>query len=944
MALDMNAAVKISATVSGQSAVDNLRDSMDKMSGSAVGLAKTFAAGFIGLQAIQAVGTFAKSVMDTADTMDEMSQRTGLTVEQLSELDYAAKISGTSIDAVQTAMAKLAAKATDAATGNKTAAVAFDALGISVKDSSGALKSQLQLFEEVGQRIAAINDPTLRAALAIEVFGKSGAQLLPLLQDMGKLRQEARDLGGVIGSDFAASAAQFNDNLDRMTLMSKGLAMAIMNEVLPSLNQMMTEMMVGMKVFGSFSSAMWNVGTTNPFNSLEENAKKYNDQVANLEAQIKKTASENKRWATQTLSSLNSQLETAKKLAEYFNTMVGKKNPQATDQSGGNGADIAGRRALDALSKANAATAQLTDAQREAKRQEEERKRIIEQLSDSVFKLKEGEDQLTLAKLKSLNATPKQIEQAKELMNQRKGLIDAAEAQKQKEKDLEQVLQDVAKAAEKLASDSQRVWDSTRTPLEKYNEEVERLQKLYDAGSISANTFERAQSNAFKEIAAAGESVFNETRTPLEKYNAEMERLAKVYDTGTISANTYARAQRNTLDEFLSINESVFSQTRTPLEKYNEELERLEQLFKEGSISASTFERAQKQALDGFKSAGASVFNETRTPLEQYNAELERLQKLFNEGTISADTLSRAQKRAIDDFKAAGASAFNETKSPLDKYNAELERLQILFDEGTISAETFARAQTQAFENLQSVGASVFNATRTPLEKYNLELERLDELLKNGAISYETYQRAVKMAYDDMENFGTKSEDIFKAMESAMLGFAKSSADAIVDFVTGAEMNFENLITSMLKDLARLAVYKTITEPLFNWAGSFLPTPAVKSANGNAFMDGNLMAFASGGIVNRPTLFPMANGTGLMGEAGPEAIMPLQRTSSGKLGVIAQGGGGNNVTVNVNVESGQTTSTSDNQQVEKLGGYIAKAVQSELLKQKRPGGILFAGA
>ncbi|MEM8698205.1 MAG: phage tail tape measure protein [Pseudomonadota bacterium] len=75
---------------------------------------------------------------------------------------------------------------------------------------------------------------------------------------------------------------------------------------------------------------------------------------------------------------------------------------------------------------------------------------------------------------------------------------------------------------------------------------------------------------------------------------------------------------------------------------------------------------------------------------------------------------------------------------------------------------------------------------------------------------------------------------------------------------------------------------------------------ALGFAKGGAFTSGNVRAFASGGIVSSPTLFPMRNGTGLMGEAGPEAIMPLRRGADGRLGVAAAGGGGGTkVVVNI---------------------------------------------
>jgi lambda family phage tail tape measure protein len=73
------------------------------------------------------------------------------------------------------------------------------------------------------------------------------------------------------------------------------------------------------------------------------------------------------------------------------------------------------------------------------------------------------------------------------------------------------------------------------------------------------------------------------------------------------------------------------------------------------------------------------------------------------------------------------------------------------------------------------------------------------------------------------------------------------------------------------------------------------------SALGNIFSGGQAMAFANGGVYDRPTIFPMARGMGLMGEAGPEAVMPLKRTKSGKLGVAMEGGGSNVVNTSLTV-------------------------------------------
>ena len=118
-------------------------------------------------------------------------------------------------------------------------------------------------------------------------------------------------------------------------------------------------------------------------------------------------------------------------------------------------------------------------------------------------------------------------------------------------------------------------------------------------------------------------------------------------------------------------------------------------------------------------------------------------------------------------------------------------------------------------------------------------------------------------------------------------------------------------------------------------------SPIEVAANGATFANG-IAKFASGGIVNRPTLFKFASGgamqTGVMGEAGPEAIMPLKRGADGKLGV-AGGGGGTSVVVNVDA-SGNSQVSGNAGQGEQLGRVISQAVQQELIKQKRPGGIL----
>lgn len=199
-------------------------------------------------------------------------------------------------------------------------------------------------------------------------------------------------------------------------------------------------------------------------------------------------------------------------------------------------------------------------------------------------------------------------------------------------------------------------------------------------------------------------------------------------------------------------------------------------------------------------------------------------------------------------------------------------------------------AQREANE-LQREAARIIAETRTESEKYAAQVQKLDTLLASGAITQDTYNRAI----DDLKGSLTTAADYAGALES-------SFESAFTSFVTGASSARE-AASQLLGQLAQLFAQSAFRSligngGLFSGLGNFLA-----NANGNVFSGGRVQAFANGGIVNGPTLFPMANGTGLMGEAGPEAVMPLTRVG-GKLGVRAVGGGGGTV-INIDARGAQ---------------------------------------
>lgn len=247
--------------------------------------------------------------------------------------------------------------------------------------------------------------------------------------------------------------------------------------------------------------------------------------------------------------------------------------------------------------------------------------------------------------------------------------------------------------------------------------------------------------------------------------------------------------------------------------------------------------------------------------------------------------------------------------------------------------------------------------------------------IKEGSALYERLKSermsALQTQYDESRTFAMGMKQFVssyvddatngaKQVRDAMSSAFNAASDALVDFVMTGKFNFASLATSILKDLARIAIQRSIMAPLVGALSGFIPGLAglgaggaapvataypITSANGNVFSGGSLQAFADGGVVGSPTFFPMANGgAGLMGEAGPEAIMPLSRDSSGRLGVKSQGGGDQyNISVSVATD-GSTSSKGNSQSGEGLGRAIAGAVRQEIMNQKRPGGLLAPGA
>jgi hypothetical protein len=251
-----------------------------------------------------------------------------------------------------------------------------------------------------------------------------------------------------------------------------------------------------------------------------------------------------------------------------------------------------------------------------------------------------------------------------------------------------------------------------------------------------------------------------------------------------------------------------------------------------------------------------------------------------------------------------------------------------------------ASEQLQKMQDEQALlqGRLAGNEAEVMLNQQIRDLKKEFPSLDEAAIRSTIQQtEALKKQIEAAEQMKQIYTDIGMSIKDGVVGAIQGAIDGTKSLQEVASDLLLNIANKLLDVAVNLALFGAMSGT--GTGGGLLGGLFKKSANGNAFGANGIIPFAKGGIVNSPTLFPFAKGTGLMGEAGPEAIMPLQRGANGKLGVLATGGGGD-INVVVNVDASGSSVEGNEQEGQQLGRVIAAAMQAELIKQKRPGGLL----
>lgn len=458
--------------------------------------------------------------------------------------------------------------------------------------------------------------------------------------------------------------------------------------------------------------------------------------------------------------------------------------------------------------------------------------------------------------------------------------------------------------------------------VKEINKRVDALRQLKTAQFLAADA--EKQSNTKKPIRELGATTADKTATnqaadyldKLKKQVAtfgESKAAALEYDATQLKLSATQKASAEVLIGQIKVQEQL-AETQKKNASYVGDLSAIFQL--------NTAEKSNIEILQTKLDLMNALPEATRAAAE---AELQ-----LAKATEAYNNTLTAQNVGIDNAIEVFNEQYQTEKDALDSRNEEFAR----------SAEQLKRENEDL--NVSLIGSDKARAKAQNDLEYQRSIDRINSLMLEG-------EQAQELIDQETKNYELRQKQIAKTNNIARdLGLTFSSA--FEKAVVGGE-KFSKILQGITQDLIQLIIRRKVTEPLFEafsgvldgFGGSGNPLAALFNAKGNAFNQSGVTAFASGGVFDSPQMFNYGGGKlGVMGEAGPEAVMPLKRGANGKLGVSVDGtsspGQINNISITVNADG----SNRNEQGASELGRRIDAAVRAILIQEKRPGGLMGA--
>lgn len=427
----------------------------------------------------------------------------------------------------------------------------------------------------------------------------------------------------------------------------------------------------------------------------------------------------------------------------------------------------------------------------------------------------------------------------------------------------------------------------------------------------------------------------NEENAALDREN-ETEAMRHTREINRINAMQYADASKRNAAiarENERHKKAMERQTKKPAAYHNDEGSRLllqysqQQAQVEGQIAAaklSTTEKmteAHKQLL-AFQQRIADLSGKKLTADEKsVLAHKDEIEQALRGLDISQQALQHQNE--LNELKKKTVtltSQLAEEEAKVRQQHALALATMGMGDEQRGRYEERLKIQQQYQDKLEQLKRDSQAKGTYGSDEYRQAELALQESLDRRLAEWADYNAKVDAAQGDwtlgvsraLDNISTQGSNVAGMTESAFTNAFNSMADAIGNFAVTGKLNFRSFTVSILSDLAKMEARIAASKLLVSMMGMFgfgsgagagaggsTPSGAytsaamsvIPNADGGVYRSAGLSQY-SGSIVNRPTFFAFARGAAVMGEAGPEAILPLRRGTDGKLGVVASGGGG----------------------------------------------------
>ncbi|EBI9053702.1 phage tail tape measure protein [Salmonella enterica] len=465
----------------------------------------------------------------------------------------------------------------------------------------------------------------------------------------------------------------------------------------------------------------------------------------------------------------------------------------------------------------------------------------------------------------------------------------------------------IATLQEKIARDRKTPWtvSSSRTEYDQQQlnelQEQKRQKDLLDAKAQAERNYQETQKRR------------NEQNAALNRDN-ETESLRHQREVARITAMQYADAAvRNAALERENERhkKALSQQAKKPKTYHNDEARRLllqysqQQAQTEGQIAAaklSTTEKmteAHKQLLS-FQQRIADLSGKKLTADEQsVLAHKDEIALALQKLDISQQDLQH--QNALNELKKKTltlTSQLADEESRVRQQHATALATMGMGDQQRGRYEERLKIQQRYQEQLEQLKRDSKAKGTYGSDEYRQAEQALQGSLNRRLAEWADYNSKVDAAQGDwtlgasraLDNFMAQGSNVAGATEQMFTSAFNSMGDGLATFVTTGKLNFKSFTASIVSDLAKISARMAMMQAV-KGIGSALGFGVTANATGGVYQSSELSRY-SGRIVNRPTFFAFAKGAGVMGEAGPEAILPLRRGADGKLGVVAAGSGG----------------------------------------------------